>query len=423
MTRFISGIVKGDVPLGDVKSWLKAVHHSGMSPDETFHLTMAMAKSGKSLDLSSIHGPTVDKHSTGGVGDKVTLVLGPLVASVGIAFPKLAGRGLGHTGGTIDKLESIPGLRVKLRPRQFVEQVRAIGLAISEQSHDLVPADAILYSLRNKTNTVDSAPLIASSVMSKKIAAGAKMILLDVKCGRGAFMRRYQEAEELAHLMVEIGGRAGRTTRAVITSMDMPLGNAVGNAVEVEEAISTMHGNGPHDLEEHVLALGVQILDMAGIESNPQTAHERLRMKLNDGGALQKLAEMIQAQGGDPRVTEDPDRLPRPASIVEVTSRSEGYVRDVDAHEIGLISRELRLSSEGASDRDVGRASAGIVLKAKPGNDEGFIEKDSVLAELHLPSAEYSAERKARLVDRTRKAHTLGDEPVGKLTRILSIAD
>jgi pyrimidine-nucleoside phosphorylase len=328
---------------------------------------MAMVRSGEVVDLSVISGFKADKHSTGGVGDKVTPILGPLVAAAGVKFPKLSGRGLGHTGGTLDKLEAIPGFRVDLSIEEMIAQVNDVGLAITGQTAQLVPADGVLYGLRDVTATVDSIPLIASSVMSKKIAAGADGIVLDVKCGLGAFMQTRDDAEELARLMVAIGEHAGKKTKAFVTSMDEPLGNAVGNALEIEEAIAVLSGTADQgELREVCLQLGGAILQMAGVVNSIDAGERILAGRIADGSALRKLRAMVAAQGGDPAVVDDPGRLPRAGDIVTVPSPADGFVQAIDARRIGLVAMDL-----GAGRKMKGEAvdhAVGVVLVAHVGD-------------------------------------------------------
>ena len=404
--RIVQGVANGDIPDYQIGALLMAIYLRGLSPDETAELTLAMVRSGETVDLSSIEGFKADKHSTGGVGDKVTLILGPLVAACGVKFPKLSGRGLAHTGGTLDKLESIPGMRVDLTLDEFVVQVRAIGLAVTGQTRELVPADGAIYALRDQTGTVDSVPLIASSVMSKKIAAGADGIVLDVKCGRGAFMKTLDDARLLARQMVDIGRAAGKQTRALITTMDQPLGCAIGNSVEVAEAIETIHGRGPADLREEVIALGAEILLMSGQFNDMTDAETSLRQKLEDGSAAVKLREMIQWQGGDPLVVNEPGMLPRPERIVPVSSHTSGFVQHIDALAIGSIAMNLGAGRK-AKNEPVASA-AGVVLRMKPTTDGERVDPGSILADLHVPLGWDPRVPLEELKERLRSAYTIG---------------
>ena len=310
----VHGYVQGQIPDYQMAAWTMAVFFQGMEPEEITDLTLLMAGSGDTLDLSAIHGVKVDKHSTGGVGDTTTLVLAPLVASVGVPVAKMSGRGLGHTGGTIDKLESIPGFQTSLTPQEFISQVNRIGVGVVGQTGELAPADKLLYALRDVTATVESIPLIASSIMSKKIAAGADGFVLDVKVGRGAFMKQEAEAVRLAETMVQIGTLAERATVALVTDMNQPLGRCIGNALEVKEAILTLKGQGPANLTELCLQLGTEMLLMAGACSDAGEARRKLEDSLQQGRALAKFREWVEAQGGDPQITEDLSLLPKPSS-------------------------------------------------------------------------------------------------------------
>jgi pyrimidine-nucleoside phosphorylase len=384
----VRGASDGRIPDYQLAAWLMAVRLRGMTAAETTALTLAMAASGRQLDLSSIPGRKVDKHSTGGVGDKATLVVAPLVAAAGVPVAKLSGRALGHSGGTLDKLEAIPGFQVDLSIDRFIEQVRSIGIAIAGQTADMVPADKVLYALRDATATVDSVPLIASSVMSKKLAAGADAILLDVKCGSGAFVTTLPEAEDLARALVALGTSANRETIAYITDMEQPLGRAVGNALEVREAIETLAGQGPPELEMLSLRLGEELLRMARVSPSPapgegpgppahasraeramrafEASGRGLRQHLEDGSALRKFAQLIEAQGGDPRVVDDLSRLPAAPVQSPVNSPQSGVVSRADALEIALAGKSL------GAGRDHKEApidlAVGVVLQKKVGD-------------------------------------------------------
>ena len=373
----VDGASKGTIPDYQLAAWLMAVRLRGMTDAETTTLTLAMAASGRQLDLSSIPGRKVDKHSTGGVGDKATLVVGPLVAAAGVPVAKISGRALGHSGGTLDKLEAIPGFQVDLPVDRFIEQVRRIGIAIMGQTADMVPADRALYALRDATATVDSVPLIASSVMSKKLAAGADAILLDVKVGRGAFIADIDDAVTLAQALVALGQNAGRETVAYVTDMEQPLGRAVGNALEVKEAIDTLAGRGPAELEALSLRLGAEMLRLAG------RAPVDLRRHLMDGSALRKFAELIAAQGGDSRVTDDPSRLPAAAVQRPVPAASSGYVARADALEIALAAKALGAGRD-RKDATIDLA-VGIVLEKKIGDP---VAAGQALAVIHARSTE-----------------------------------
>jgi pyrimidine-nucleoside phosphorylase len=385
--RFIvRGATDGSIPDYQLSAWLMAVRLNGMSDQETKTLTLAMAASGRQLDLSSIPGRKVDKHSTGGVGDKATLVVAPLVAAAGIPVAKLSGRALGHSGGTLDKLESISGFKVDRGIDQFIDQVRRIGIAIAGQTSDMVPADKVFYALRDATATVDSVPLIASSVMSKKLAAGADAIVLDVKCGRGAFVATLDDAEALARALVAIGANAGRETVAYITDMEQPLGRAVGNALEVREAIETLSGRGPSDLEVLSLRLGNEMLRMAAA---PPTDLKRL---MSDGTALRKFAQLIEAQSGDAAVLRDPERLPTAPIQRPVAARESGQVAAIDALEIGLSAKSL---GAGRDRKDAAiDLAVGIVLQKKVGE---AVQQGEPLATVHARTDQAALEVASRV--------------------------
>lgn len=362
----IDGFVDGRIPDYQLTAFLMAVYFKGMSPRECVDLTMAMAHSGDQIDLSAIHGRKVDKHSTGGVGDKTTLVLAPLVAASGGIIAKMTGRELGYTGGTVDKLESIPGFQVELAQDKFVDIVNDLHVSLIAQTASLAPADKKIYALRNVTATVDSIPLIASSIMSKKLAAGSDGIVLDVKTGCGAFTPSYAEALEVAKTMVNIGEGAGRKVIALITGMDQPLGHAVGNAIEVRESIDTLRGSGPADLVELVTELGSDMLLISGVVGDRKEAEAIIAQNLANNRGLDRLAELIIAQGGDAAVLDHPDLLPQPAQKIEVRSPSSGYVAGINAMEIGMAAKVL---GAGRKTKDDGIDHAvGICLKKKIGD-------------------------------------------------------
>jgi pyrimidine-nucleoside phosphorylase len=362
----IAGYTNGELPDYQISALLMAIFFRGMTTEETVNLTLAMVHSGAMLDLSAIEGVKVDKHSTGGVADTTTLVLAPLVAACGAPVAKLSGRGLGHTGGTIDKLESIPGMRLELSETEFIANVRRYGIAIMGQTGDLTPADKKLYALRDVTATVDSIPLIASSVMSKKIAAGADGIVLDVKVGRGAFMKDLDSAKRLAGLMEKIGESVGRKTSAHITSMDQPLGLAIGNALEIVEAIDVLKGHGSRDLLEVCLLLGADMLLIAGVATGREEAVSLLNRALENGAALDKFKELISIQGGDSRVVDHPGLLPQAKHVESWIAEADVYIDDLMALDLGLVAMKLgagRLKKEDLIDPAVG-----IMLGGKAGD-------------------------------------------------------
>lgn len=381
---FIKGYVDGSIPDYQVSALLMAILDHDMNMEETVTLTDEMLHSGDVMDLSAIKGHKVDKHSTGGVGDKTSLVLGPLVASRGAKLAKMSGRGLGHTGGTLDKMESIPGMRISVSNEHFIRQVNEIGIAIVGQTGLLVPADKKLYALRDVTGTVESLPLIASSIMSKKLASGSDSILLDVKFGKGAFMKTLDDARKLAKTMVSIGNNLGRDTRAILTDMDQPLGHAVGNALEVKEAIDTLKGHGPKDLVELCLEAGAIMLEQAGVYQNHDEAIKALKESLENGDAFNKLKEMIEWQGGDVSYIEHPEKFPLAKHIVEVKADKAGYVRRIDALMIGESA--MRLGAGRAKIEDTIDMSAGIVLNKKIGDK---VKKDETLCFVHTNIDEF----------------------------------
>ena len=399
---FITGYTKGTIPDYQASAMCMAIVFNGMMTQEIAHLTDAMMHSGDVIDLSSIKGIKVDKHSTGGVGDKTSLALGPLVAACGAKLAKMSGRGLGHTGGTLDKLESIPGVTIAIGRERFIKQVNEIGLAIIGQTGDLVPADKKLYALRDVTGTVESIPLIASSIMSKKLASGTDTILLDVKFGSGAFMKTIKDAEVLARTMVDIGHSLGRDTRAILTDMDQPLGLAVGNNLEVKEAIATLQGHGPADFHELVLAAGALMLMQAKITTTIEDGRRMLESKIKDGSGLQKLIDLVKAQGGDASYILHPEKFPMAKHIIPVNSTLEGYVKKIDALEIGESA--MRLGAGRATKDDIIDMTAGIILNKKVGDPVKVGEK---LCDVYTNVADYTS-----ILDDVRKSFKLSVTPV-----------
>ncbi len=377
----IIGYTKGEIPDYQMSAFLMAVYFQGMNDEETLNLTMAMANSGDTIDLSGIEGMKADKHSTGGVGDKTSLVLGPMVAACGVPVAKMSGRGLGHTGGTIDKLESFPGFSTSLTNEEFIEHVNKIGIAIIGQTADLAPADKKLYALRDVTATVDNISLIASSIMSKKLAAGSDVIVLDVKTGSGAFMKRDDDAVALAREMVKIGTNAGRETVAIISDMNQPLGYAVGNALEVKEAIDTLNGNGAKDLLELCLTLGSYMVVGTKHADSVEEAREMLLKTIEDKSALNKLVQFVEAQGGDTKAIADTSLLPKSSIVMEIKAEEDGFIEKIETDEIGVVSLILgggRETKESEIDLSVGvvmhkklsdAVKAGETIATMYGND------------------------------------------------------
>ncbi|MGI6129045.1 MAG: pyrimidine-nucleoside phosphorylase [bacterium] len=408
----VNGYVADDVPDYQMAAFLMATYIRGMTKAETAVLTISMAKSGDVLDLSSIPGCKVDKHSTGGVGDKTTLVVGPLVAAAGVPVAKMSGRALGHSGGTIDKLESIPGFRVELPEGEFLNNVRCLGLVISGQTGNLAPADKKIYTLRDVTATVASIPLIASSIMSKKIAAGADAIVLDVKCGSGAFMSDLDSARALAQTMVDIGTSVGRKTIAVISNMDQPLGAAVGNALEVREVINTLNNRGPKDLTELSLTLGAYMLMLAGKVDSALRGEQILREVLASGAAWEKFREFVAAQGGDVEAIDHPQLLPQARFRLPVLAPTDGYVAKVRADIIGQASMKLGAGRE--TKEDAIDLAVGIVVKRKVGDK---VRRGDVLAEIHASEAVQGETAVAQVV----QAYTIVPESIKCPTLIYQV--
>ncbi|AMG62439.1 pyrimidine-nucleoside phosphorylase [Staphylococcus lugdunensis] len=363
---FIEGYTKGDIPDYQAASLAMAIFFQDMTEQERVALTLAMVHSGDVIDLSQINGVKVDKHSTGGVGDTTTLVLAPLVAAVGVPVAKMSGRGLGHTGGTIDKLESVEGFHVEISEDEFIKLVNEDRVAVIGQTGNLTPADKKLYALRDVTGTVNSIPLIASSIMSKKIAAGADAIVLDVKTGSGAFMKTLEDAEQLAHAMVSIGNHVGRKTMAIISDMSQPLGNAIGNALELREAIETLNGHGPEDLTELVLTLGSQMVVLGQQAETLEEARRKLKQAIQDGTALAKFKQFIANQGGDPHIVDHPELLPQAQYKIELPAQKTGTITEMIANDIGIASMMLGAGRQTKEDTiDLG---VGIVLNKKVGD-------------------------------------------------------
>jgi pyrimidine-nucleoside phosphorylase len=400
---FVQSYTRGDLPDYQAAAWLMAVYLRGMSHDETVALTLSMARSGDTLDLSHIAPMVVDKHSTGGVGDKTTLFVAPLVAATGLPVGKVSGRGLGFSGGTLDKLEAIDGYRADLTTAEFMAQLSEHGIVVAGQSADLAPADGKLYALRDVTATVGSLPLIAASIMSKKIAAGANAIVLDVKVGHGAFMKTETDARALAGIMVEIGQSVGRRVTALLSDMNQPLGNAVGNALEVREAIDALQGRGPADFVEHCLVIGSHMITLGGQVADTGEARQKLQQALDSGRAWTKFREWIVAQGGDVTRVDDPDRLPRARLVKTVKAPRDGHVADIDAKEIGLTA--MLLGGGRAQKGDAVDPAVGIVLAAKVGDE---VERGAPLFTLHANDKAKQAEAERRAL----AAFSWQDQPV-----------
>lgn len=380
---FVNGYTHEEVPDYQASSLAMAIFFQDMNDEERAALTMSMVNSGEKIDLSDINGIKVDKHSIGGVGDTTTLVLAPLVAAVGVPVAKMSGRGLGHTGGTIDKLESVKGFNVEISEKDFIKLVNDNQVAVIGQSGNLTPADKKLYALRDVTGTVNSIPLIASSIMSKKIAAGADAIVLDVKTGSGAFMKTLDDAEALAHAMVRIGNNVGRNTMAIISDMSQPLGNAIGNALELKEAISTLKGNGPKDLTELVLTLGSQMVVLAEQATSLDEARQMLIDAIKTGKALNKFKTFLSNQGGDDSIVDSPEKLPSAKYQVEFKAKKDGYITEIIANEIGVAS--MMLGAGRQTKEDVIDLGVGIVLNKKVGE---HVEKGENILTIHTNTKE-----------------------------------
>ena len=374
----VDGYTSGDIPDYQMSAWMMAVCFQGLTKDETAILTQEMMHSGDVIDLSAIQGIKVDKHSTGGVGDKTSLVLGPIVSACGVPVAKMSGRGLGHTGGTLDKLESIKGLHVTMSDEDFIKQVNECHLAIIGQTASLVPADKKMYALRDVTATVSCIPLIASSIMSKKLAAGSDAILLDVKYGDGAFMKTKEDARILARTMIDIGDSLGKDTRATISNMSQPLGKAIGNSLEVKEAIETLNGQGPKDLLELCLEAGSHMLVQAKHTNSLQEARKMLEQVIEDRSALKALAQMVKAQGGDDVYVFHPELFEKSKEVIAVRSSCSGYVKDVKAMELGLVS--MKLGGGRQTTQDQIDHTVGLILEKKIGD---YVKKDDVLVYVH----------------------------------------
>jgi len=409
LTELVLGYSRGEIPDYQLAAFCMAVYFRGLSDAETFALTEAMIESGETLALGEALGrKVVDKHSTGGVGDKTSIAVGPVVAACGVPFGKMSGRGLGHTGGTLDKLESIPGFRIELSIEEFVEQVREVGLAIIGQTADLVPADKRLYGLRDVTATVENVSLIAASIMSKKIAGGAEAIVLDVKVGDGAFMKTLDDARALAESMLELGRRAGKGVVCLLTDMDQPLGHAVGNALEVREAIATLRGDGPADFTELVVIASARLLALSDLGIDEGEGRERVERVLGDGSAHAMYERWVRAQGGDP----DEGALPTAPTVVEVTAGRGGYVRGIGAVQVGIAALELGAGRR-RKDDEIDHA-VGVVCHKKRGDRVGEGEP---LAEIH--ARDDASARSAG--DAVRASYEIADEPPAPRTLVLDV--
>lgn len=403
---FVNGFTNGEIADYQASALLMAILLNGMTVKETSYLTEAMAKSGDIADLSMINGVKVDKHSTGGVGDKTTLVVAPIVASFGIPVAKMSGRGLGHTGGTIDKLESIKDFSIALSVEEFVNNVNNINIAVVGQTGNLAPADKKMYALRDVTATVQSIPLIASSIMSKKIAGGADAIVLDVKCGSGAFMKDIESARELAQIMVSIGNEVGRKVVAIITNMDEPLGYAIGNAIEIKEAIDTLMGKGPEDFRNICIELATQMIYLATNEDE-KVIKDKVKEKLMNGEAYNKFREFVIAQHGDISVIDNLKLLPGAENIINLHSREEGYVRNIDAEKLGIAS--MLLGGGRAKKEDSIDYGVGVVVHKKVGD---FVAKNEIIATIHANDLKNIENVKTTILDAYKFSKEIVENPI-----------
>ncbi|WP_411335985.1 pyrimidine-nucleoside phosphorylase [Ruminococcus gauvreauii] len=413
ISYMIRGYVKDEIPDYQMAAMLMAIYLQGMTDEELADLTDIMAYSGDMVDLSEIPGIKVDKHSTGGVGDKTTLIAAPIAAACGVRIAKMSGRGLGHTGGTVDKLEAIPGYQTSIERTRFIEIVKRHGLSVIGQSGNLAPADKKIYALRDVTATVESIPLIAASIMSKKLAAGSDCILLDVKVGSGAFMKNAEDAIALAQKMSAIGERAGRRVTALITDMDLPLGNCIGNSLEVAEAAETLQGRGPDDLTEICIELAAYMMELAGIGTVSE-CKEKAKQAVKDGTAMKKLAEMVTAQGGDASVLYRPELFEKASVLYEVQAEKDGYIVRMDAQECGAVSCMLGAGRETKESRI--DFSAGIVMRKKTGDR---VTKGETVAVLHTSQKELARAAAVRLLT----AVEIGEKPPERIPLILAVVD
>jgi pyrimidine-nucleoside phosphorylase len=414
LSSFLNGYLKGEIPDYQVSSFLMAVFFQGMNADETVSLTDIMLNSGSALDLSDIPGPKVDKHSTGGIGDKVSIILAPLVASAGVKVPMMSGRGLGHTGGTLDKLESIPGFKTGLSIKEFKKVLSEAGCAMIGASEKIAPLDRKLYALRDVTATVESIPLITASIMSKKLSEGIQGLVLDVKLGSGAFMKDLDSARELAMSMVQIGNSLGVKTIAAITDMDQPLGMTIGNSLEVIESIDAMKGKGPEDLMEVTFYLGALMLKAANMEADIEAGKNRLKQLIDNGSAIRKFKEMVEMQGGNPDIVERPDLLPSAGIRVDIRSPGAGYIRSMDAEAVGISAMILGAGRERMD--SIIDHSAGILLKKKTGD---FMEKNEIIC-MFFTNDEAKVKKAEELF---LGALVFGDKPPEKKKMIIEVIE